>query len=104
MNTLLRLLILAVSEAVLRRPEQTSLSDEDRARRVAAKRFNERLKLIANLLNTSAAALIGAALLIPLVQQDTTILWELWPWLWFLIAVLLHMLGHVVLSRMRSED
>lgn len=76
---------------------------DDRAakhRKLAAKRLNEHLKLVASALNTIGIAVLGAAFILPAIGGSVgggSITW-------IAVAVGLHMCGHVALRFMRSED
>ena len=64
-------------------------------RKLRAKRANERLKLAAGALNTLALTIVGAAFVIPGVippafRSDS--------------GLILHLLAHLVLGFMKSED
>jgi hypothetical protein len=77
-----------------------SLTDEDRARRLAAKRNNERVKLVASTMNTVALTTFGAAFILPLVNGATGPL----PVIWIPFAVALHFGAQAVYRFLRSED
>ncbi|MFD1703776.1 hypothetical protein ACFSCV_12265 [Methylopila henanensis] len=77
-----------------------SLTPDDVERRIRAKRLNERLKLLASSLNTVGLAVFGAAVLVPLVGERL----PLSAAVWFLATLSLHLLAHVVLGRLTSED
>lgn len=71
----------------------------------AAKRFNESVKLTANSLNALALAVIGAAVIIPLIRDN-----ELGSGsnpsqiYWVIGALMAHVLAHAILGLMKSED
>ena len=60
-----------------------TLSPEDVARRIAAKRNNERIKLIATALNATAIAIIAAAVI---VVASPAFLLTTKPWILLLVA------------------
>lgn len=77
------------------------------ARKLAAKRINERLKLLANLLNSLAIGVIGAGVIVPAVRDPSqgTLLILTWQMLtWITIGLALHLVGQSVFAFMRSED
>jgi putative exporter of polyketide antibiotics len=76
-----------------------SLTPKDRRRRLAAKRINERLKLTANFLNAIGIGVVGAAFIIPGVTDLTAVRWD-----WLPFGFTLHVLAHVALSFLKSED
>ena len=78
------------------------MSPEDVARRRAAKRFNERLKLAAAFLNNSGIAILVGGFVLPLANAPEA--FGILRWLWFLVPLLLHVTGQLVLSLMKSED
>lgn len=76
------------------------LSAEDIERRVRAKRVNERLKLTASTVNALALTIVGAAVLVPLVNG--TVSWL--AGVWISAAAVLHLVAQIVLGTLRSED
>ena len=76
------------------------LTAEDRARRLAAKRNNERVKLVATTLNAIALTTFGAAFILPTVNGGISAP----PLIWILAAVTLHLGAHAVFRLLRSED
>lgn len=77
-----------------------ALTAKDRARRLAAKRFNEHLKLAAVFLNAVALATLGAGFILPMVTGAP----EASSLFWILIAFAVHLTAHGVLRLWRSED
>ena len=75
---------------------------DDIARRLASKRFNERVKLGATFLNNCAVATLVGAVVIPATQDVSKL--GLVQWASVGAAFLLHLMGHIVLTLMRSED
>jgi hypothetical protein len=71
-------------------------------RKLAAKRINERLKLLANLLNSLAIGVIGAGVIVPGVRDPTHV--TLQTLTWIAIGLALHLVGQIVFAFMRSED
>lgn len=68
------------------------------------KRINEQLKLFGSGMNALAAALLGASIIVPLVQNPIKFLDNYNP-LWFLGGVGLHIIGLVVFGlNYQSED
>lgn len=57
-----------------------SLTEEDRARRLAAKRSNERVKLAAGALNALGIAVAGAAVILPAINEPGFLL-TIKPWI-----------------------
>lgn len=76
-----------------------SLSPQDRRRRLASKRVNESLKLAANFLNAIAIGVVGAAFIVPGVTDFATV-----RWIWIPAGLVLHLVGHMLLQSLRSED
>lgn len=68
-------------------------------RRLRAKRYNERLKLLVGFLNTLGLAILGAAFVIPGVSSFAGVQWS-----WVSIGIVLHLLAHGVLQRLKSEE
>ena len=72
---------------------------EASARKLRAKRTNERVKLTTVSLNTLALAIVGAAFIIPGVTSLENVRWA-----WIPVGLILHLLAHLVLGFMKSED
>jgi len=72
-------------------------------RKLASKRFNERVKLLANALNALSIAAMATALLVPAISGDLEKLTRA-NVIWFLFGVVLHLLAHLTFSLLRSED
>jgi len=68
-------------------------------RKLRAKRANERLKLAAGALKTLALTIVGAAFVIPGVISLENVRWA-----WIPVGLILHLLAHLVLGFMKSED
>jgi hypothetical protein len=66
---------------------------------LANKKLNERLKLVANTLNTIAILGSTGAVVVPALQGNGPVAWG-----WFPFALFLHILAHGFLDLMRSED
>lgn len=77
-----------------------SLSDEDKVRRLAAKRNNERVKLAAGTLNAMALTTFGAAFILPSINGAAAPL----SVIWIPAVAALHLGAHAVFRFMRSED
>lgn len=75
----------------------------DQERRLAAKRNNERVKLIATSLNAIALAILGAAFLVPALANPAVLL-SAGPWILVSVALTLHLSAHAVLRFLRSEE
>ena len=76
-------------------------------RKLAANRINERLKLLANLLNSLAIGVIGAGVIVPGVRDPTHVTLQTLTWqtlTWIAIGLVLHLVGQMVFAFMRSED
>jgi hypothetical protein len=71
----------------------------DQARRLAARRLNEHLKLLVTTLNALALTTFGAAFILPAVSGTP----EVPPLFWILIALALHFGGHGLIRVMKSE-
>ncbi|SDN78807.1 hypothetical protein SAMN05216360_11195 [Methylobacterium phyllostachyos] len=80
---------------------QAGLSAGERKHR--AKRFNEGLKLAATLLNSSAIATIGIAVINPLAQRHFDLLAD-GGWTLLLAAIVLHLMGQLLIRFLRPED
>jgi hypothetical protein len=78
-------------------------SAQDRTRKLAAKRNNEHIKLVATVLNALCIALIGAAVIVPSVSSPEFFLTTR-SWILILAAFVLHLGAHAVLRLLRSED
>lgn len=77
-----------------------TLAPNDIERRIRAKRLNERLKLSASSINTVGLTALAAAVIVPLTGGSLS----LSALVWFLIAAGLHLVSHVVLGYLKSED
>lgn len=77
-----------------------TLSDEDKMRRLAAKRNNERVKLVAGTFNAMALTILGAAFILPSINGGVGAL----TLIWIPVAVALHLGAHMAFRFMRSED
>jgi hypothetical protein len=91
----------AVSEPEAAGPAETNPSQ--RERKLAAKRFNERLKLFVTALNGIAVALVGAGLLVPAIGHPEALMNQ-WLGLWFLIPIGFHALAQHLIGFLRSEE
>ncbi len=80
-----------------------SLTENDRERRIVAKRNNEKLKLSATFMNGCAIALVGAAVILPLVNDPTQVFPLAHVW-WFVAACGIHYGARRILGKMASED
>jgi Cu/Ag efflux pump CusA len=78
--------------------------DQERIqRKLAARRINERLKLLAQTINALGLGLAGAAIIVPLVSAPETLLsWR--TAIWIMIAISLHLSAQVAFTFLRSED
>jgi len=72
----------------------------DRARRLAAKKNNERVKLFAATLNAISVATFGAAFILPVVNGTVGPLSAIW----ILLAVALHLSAQAAFRFLQSED
>ena len=80
------------------------MTDPDAAnRRLAAKRHNEGIKLLANAFHSLSLGVAGAALILPGVTSPAKLL-EPAPFIWLLVAVALHLIEQGVLRLLRSEE
>lgn len=77
-----------------------SLAPEDVRRRIKAKRFNERVKLLTSTVNTAGLTILGSAILLPLVGSGFRSL----SLIWILVAAALHCVAQAILGGLRSED
>ncbi|MGE8127900.1 hypothetical protein [Methylobacterium sp. 285MFTsu5.1] len=80
---------------------QPMLSASERKHR--AKRFNEGLKLAATLLNSSAIATIGIAVINPLAQRHLDLVAD-GGWTLLIAAIVLHLMGQLMIRFLRPED
>jgi hypothetical protein len=76
---------------------------DTRNRKLIAKRFNEHVKLLATLFNALSIATFGAAFVVPLTQGQAGSIKD-GHWILLLVALALHMAGHIAIRFMRSED
>lgn len=74
--------------------------DMARARKLAAKKANEHVKLASSSLNAVALTVLGASIVLPGISGTAVAA----PAVWFLIAGGLHLLAHAAIRLMRSED
>lgn len=79
------------------------MSPEDVARRRAAKRFNEHLKLGAAFLNNSGIATLVGGFVLPLLGEASGFRRGI-DGLWLLVPLVLHGAGQAALTFLRSED
>lgn len=77
-----------------------SLTSEDKARRLAAKRFNERVKLVVVTVNAMALTTLGAALILPALNPALPRTSSFW----ILLAVGLHLIAQALFQLLRSEE
>ena len=73
------------------------------ARKLVAKRINERVKLFAGFLNALAIGVVGTALIVPVVQRLEELL-DIQRIVWCCVGMALHLSAQAVFSLMRSED
>ena len=79
------------------------MTDDPRAaRKLAAKRANERIKLLASLLNSLALGVIGAGVIVPVTQNPGGLPWQ--SLAWFVFGLALHSVAQAVFAFMRDED
>ncbi|MGH2343500.1 hypothetical protein ACRC7T_18700 (plasmid) [Segnochrobactraceae bacterium EtOH-i3] len=76
------------------------MTEDDRARRLAAKRNNERVKLAASTMNAIGLTTFGAAFILPFVNGGPATPTPLWV----IVAAVLHVGAHVLFRFLRSED
>lgn len=72
-------------------------------RRRAAKRTNERLKLLSVFFSNGAVAMFAAGIFGPLTRLHD-ILIDRFTVLWLIAAVALHIMGQMVLGMLQSEE
>ena len=72
-------------------------------RKLAAKRHNERTKLLANAFHAMSLGVIGAGVIIPSVASPPKLL-QIQTLGWVLMAVGLHLVAQAVLQFLRSEE
>ena len=78
------------------------MTEEDRARRRANKRYNERVKLLAAFLSNIGVATLVGAVVLPMANDPARRLDPAPVWLAATLA--LHILAQGVLTLLRSED
>lgn len=76
---------------------------DDRDRKRAAKRFNEHAKLLATFFNALSIATFGAAIIVPIAQNQFDVLKD-GHWILIPAALALHLAGHAAIRLMRSEE
>lgn len=72
---------------------------DDKRRRLATKRFNEHIKLLASVLNGAAIVTIGAAVVAPVVSGSMGLAAPFWSF----GAIALHLVGQAALRLLRDE-
>lgn len=78
---------------------------DPKRRKLKARIFNERVKIFATSLNAIAIALIGAAVVLPVVRENNiAALAEPDTWAWLAAGTGLHGMAHWVLGALKSED
>ena len=75
----------------------------DQNRRLAAKRNNERVKLITTSLNTVGLAILGTAFIVPAIN-NVAVLLAPGPWILLIVATALHVTAHGFIRFLRSEE
>ncbi len=83
--------ICAVIQALIAREKS---ADKD------VKRFNERVKYAASALNSTSIVMLGSSVILPSIKGDSI---GVWSFIWFSIGLALHIIGHLVLSLLKSE-
>jgi len=73
------------------------------ARKLAAKRQNERIKLVASALNAISLGIIGAAIIVPGTTSIASLV-EPSRLGWFVVAFAIHLGAQFAFSFLRSED
>ena len=76
---------------------------EASARKLRARRNNERVKLLSGTLNALALGVIGAGLIVPAVSSPAVLL-EPARLVWFLAGVALHCSAQMAFQLLKSED
>jgi fatty acid desaturase len=79
---------------------ETNRSADDARRKLAARRNNERIKLLITSINTIALTTVGAAAILPLIGGTI----QTAAWYWIVLAVCLHLTAHGLFRFLRSED
>ncbi|WP_279478008.1 hypothetical protein [Aureimonas sp. SK2] len=74
--------------------------DLARARKLAARKFNEHVKLVSTSVNAVALTTLGASILLPGISGTAVAR----PVVWLLIAGALHLVAHASVRMLRSED
>lgn len=82
-------------------PFQTLPDEIEKDRRLARKRYNEHVKLIATFLNTLSLAVIGTGLVIPVIGGGPITLRSV---IWILVGFGLHFCAHVAIDYLASEE
>ena len=74
-----------------------------RRRKLAAKRTNERLKLLTSAMNTLAVGIVAAAMIVPGINSVSALL-EPHRFAWLSTALTLHVSALFALRWLKSED
>lgn len=72
--------------------------NEEVARKLRLKRFNEHVKLFVTTVNAIALVIFGAGVLQPLVVQSSSI-----DWSWVAISAILHLWAQAVIRLLQPE-
>lgn len=76
------------------------MTEDDKARRLSAKRNNERVKLAASTMNAISLTTFGAAFILPSVTGGAATPAPIWV----IVAAVLHVGAHALFRFLRSED
>lgn len=74
-----------------------------RRRKLANKRFNERIKLSVTALNAVSIGIAGSAIIIPATTGDAFV-FTLEMAVWIFVSLTLHLVAQALLGLLRSED
>lgn len=70
-----------------------------------AKRYNERVKLVTNSVNTLALAFVISGAVFPIVRAgQTAAIGAKFTWVWIISGLILHLMGHLLLGLLKSEE
>ena len=83
---------------------QLGMAFMKRDEKLAAKRYNERVKLTAGAINALGLALIISGMVFPVVRAGAPeALARPFTWIWVLAGMTLHVIAHVVLGLLKNE-
>lgn len=78
------------------------IAADEAARKLAAKKLNEHIKLFGSFANTVGAAIVGAAFILPYIKDHSDLPPDAPRWV--VIGLVLPLVGHVALRFLKSES